>query len=206
MIKKVQHALILNELTKLRDKNTTTSQFRMALNQITSLLFFEATKQLPLAIVEVETPFAKTKGYKLKNDIVLVPIMRAGLGMIDAIVRYSDKIRVGHLGIYRQTQTTSVISYYKKMPENISDSHVIILDPMLATGTTLLTAIKSIKEDKPIKISVIAIVAAPEGINKVEKMHPDVDIFLAAIDEKLNDNRYIIPGLGDAGDRLFGTK
>ncbi|AGC03976.2 uracil phosphoribosyltransferase [Mycoplasmoides pneumoniae 19294] len=205
-MKKVHHALIENELTKLRDKSSSSSQFRMALSQITSLLFFEVTKESPLEEIVVKTPFTKTKGYKLKNEIVLVPIMRAGLGMVDPIVRYSEKIRVGHLGIYREHEGTNVISYYKKMPENIGNSHVIILDPMLATGTTLATAISSIKKNHPIKISVVAIVAAPEGIKAVEAAHPDVDIYLAAIDEKLNKDNYIIPGLGDAGDRLFGTK
>jgi len=180
--------------------------FRELLSEISKLLLYEATKELPLREVEVETPLVKTPSYVLEdNAIALIPVLRAGLGMVDALQDLVPNAKIGHIGLYRNEETLVPVEYYKKFPTDIDKRNVFVLDPMLATGGSLSFAIDIIKKHNPTSIKVISILAAPEGVAQIEKAHPDVDIFTAMLDEKLNDKGYILPGLGDAGDRLFGT-
>lgn len=200
------HPLIKDKLTRMRKTNTESTKFRDNLKEITQLMAYEVTKDFPLKTIEIETPVAKTIGYKLKEKIVLIPILRAGLGMVDGLKDLMPTASIGHIGIYRDEETSLPKQYYCKMPKSLENGNAIILDPMLATGGSASEAINIIKKYKPKSISFICLVAAPEGLKRIEQDHPDVKIYVASLDEKLNEKFYIVPGLGDAGDRIFGTK
>lgn len=201
------HPLIQHKLTLLRDKNTGSKEFRSLVGEISMLMCYEATRDLPLKEVEIETPISVSKTKVISGKkLAFVPILRAGLGMVDGVLELVPSARVGHIGIYRNPETLQPVDYYCKLPSDISEREVIVLDPMLATAGSAIYAISKIKQhtQKPIKF--MGIIAAPEGLDALGKAHPDVDILIAALDERLNDHGYIVPGLGDAGDRIFGTK
>ncbi len=203
----IDHPLIQHKLTLMRDKNTSTKDFRRLLNEISLLMGYETTRNLPLRDVVVETPVATATFKKLAGKkLAVVPILRAGLGMVDALLELCPSARVGHIGLYRDPDTHEPVEYYCKMPPDIQDRLVIITDPMLATGGSSSDAITMVKKRGAKNIILMCLVAAPEGVKKVQETHPDVDIYSAALDEKLNEHAYIVPGLGDAGDRIFGTK
>ncbi|MCI6152555.1 uracil phosphoribosyltransferase [Fusobacterium perfoetens] len=206
-ILEIKHPLIEHKLTYLRDKNTDTKTFRENLNEIAKLMIYETTKDLELEEIEVETPIQKTKGYVLKDKaIAVVPILRAGLGMVDGILSLIPTAKVGHIGVYRDEETMKPVYYYCKLPLDIKDRKVILVDPMLATGGSAIYAIDYLKNEGVKNITFMCLISAPEGIAKVQEAHPDVNIYTAKIDEKLNEKCYIVPGLGDCGDRIFGTK
>jgi uracil phosphoribosyltransferase len=201
------HPLIQHKTALIRDKNTTVKDFRELVKEIALLMGYEFTRNLPLEEVEIETPLTKTRVKMLTNmDIAIVPILRAGLGMVDGILELVPNAKVGHIGLYRDPETHLPIEYYCKLPADIESRQVFVLDPMLATGGSAVSAIDFIKERGGKKIAFVCLIAAPEGIEVLQKAHPDVDIFIAARDSHLNDHKYIVPGLGDAGDRLYGTK
>ncbi len=202
----IEHPLIKRDLTFLRDKNTPSSTFRSVLRRLTSLIAFKVTKDLDLITKEVETPLEVTQGYALKDEIVLVPILRAGLGMVDAFLELIPEAKVGHIGLYRDEETLKPVDYYFKFPKNLDKSVAIILDPMLATGGSACAAVSYLKERGAKKIKVVSLIAAPEGIAKLTNEHPDVKIYIAVLDRQLNQRGFILPGLGDAGDRIFGTE
>jgi uracil phosphoribosyltransferase len=203
----LDHPLIQHKLSILRDKNTGAKQFRELVGEIATLMCYEATRELPLEDVEVETPIAKTTCKQISGKkLAVVPILRAGLGMVDGIYQLVPSVKVGHIGLYRDPETLQPVEYYCKLPPDIKEREVIILDPMLATGGSAVAAIDYIKRHTERSIKLMVIIAAPEGVRKVHEGHPDVHIYCAAMDEKLNDHGYIVPGLGDAGDRIFGTK
>ena len=202
----LKHPLIEHKLTNLRNKDTDTKLFRESLNEIAGLMVYEATKHLPLKEIETETPIQKTKTKILEEPVTLVPILRAGLGMLDGILQLLPNAKVGHLGVYRNEETLEPVYYYAKMPSNVTESQVFITDPMLATGGSMIYTIDYLKERGVKNITMLCIIGAPEGIKKVMTKHPDVDLYIAAIDDGVNDKAYIYPGLGDAGDRIFGTK
>ncbi len=201
------HPLIQHKLTLLRDKNTGSKEFRALVSEIATLMCYEATRDLPLEEVEIETPvaMAKTKVISGKT-LAFVPILRAGTGMLDGVLALVPSAKVGHIGMYRDPVTVKPVPYYCKMPSDISQRDVIVLDPMLATGGSAIDAISQIKQFNPKNIKFMGIIGAPEGLEALTTAHPDVEIYLAALDEKLNEHSYIVPGLGDAGDRIFGTK
>lgn len=201
-----EHPLIDHKLTIIRDKNTDTKAFRESVNEIAALLTYEITRDLPLKEKVIETPVSTTKGFELKDKIVIVPILRAGLGMVEGIHGLIPNAKIGHVGIYRDEETLEAKQYYAKFPEEIKDSTVLLLDPMLATGNSTVKAVDILLENGAKNIIFVGIVGSPEGVKTLQKSHPNVKIYLAALDEKLNENGYIVPGLGDAGDRLFGTK
>ncbi len=202
-----EHPLIQHKLTLMRDKNTGSKDFRELLTEITMLMGFEITRNIPLEEVEIETPVVKAKSKVIAGKkLGIVPILRAGLGMVDGLVNLIPAAKVGHVGLYRDPETLQPVEYYCKLPQDIEEREMIIVDPMLATGGSAVAAIDVLKKRGATTIKLVNLVAAPEGIAEVQKYHPDVDIYVAAIDEKLNDHGYIVPGLGDAGDRLFGTK
>ncbi|MDU7904308.1 MAG: uracil phosphoribosyltransferase [Peptostreptococcaceae bacterium] len=201
------HPLIQHKLTLMRDKNTGSKDFRELLTEITMLMGYEITRELPLEEVEIETPVVKTKAKIIAGKkLGIVPILRAGLGMVDGLVNLVPAAKVGHVGLYRDPETLQPVEYYSKFPQDIHEREMIVVDPMLATGGSAVAAIDVLKRDGAKTIKLVNLVASPEGIAEVHKYHPDVDIYVASIDEKLNDHGYIVPGLGDAGDRLFGTK
>ncbi|TXL66628.1 uracil phosphoribosyltransferase [Cerasibacillus terrae] len=203
----LDHPLIQHKLTHIRDKNTGTKDFRELVNEIAMLMAFEITRNLPLQETTIETPVQEAKANVLAGKkIGLIPILRAGLGMVDGMVRLIPAAKVGHVGLYRDPETLEPVEYYIKLPSDISERELIVLDPMLATGGSAADAIHSLKKRGAKQIRLVCIVAAPEGVERIKKEHPDVDIYLAALDEGLDDKAYIVPGLGDAGDRLFGTK
>jgi uracil phosphoribosyltransferase len=207
MVKLVDHPLVQHKLTKLRDKNTQPKEFRELLSEISSLMLYEVTRDLPLKEVEVETPLGKAKGKVLNNkDLAIVPILRAGLVMAEGMLQILPSAKVGHIGLYRDPNTLQPVQYYTKLPEDINEREVIVVDPMLATGGSAIAAISILKSKEVKNIKFVCIIAAPEGIKAFQEVHPDVEIYTAAVDEYLNDHGYIVPGLGDAGDRLFGTK
>ena len=206
MLKVLNHPLITHKLTQLRRKETCTKDFRHILNEIAGLLAYEITGDIPLRETRVETPVGPCDTYEANHVIVLVPILRAGLGMVDGIRRMIPTAKVGHIGLYRNEETLEPVTYYAKFPENLTESTVMLLDPMLATGGSASAAITELKNHGAVAIKLVCIVGAPEGVQRVETVHPDVEIILAALDERLNEQGYIVPGLGDAGDRLFGTK
>ena len=201
------HPLIQHKLTLMRDKNTGSKDFRELLTEITMLMGYEITRELPLEDIEIETPVIKTTAKVIAGKkLGIVPILRAGLGMVDGLVNLIPAAKVGHVGLYRDPETLQPVEYYCKLPQDVAERELIIVDPMLATGGSAVAAIDVLKRDGAKVIKLVNLVASPEGIEEVHKYHPDVDIYVANIDEKLNDHGYIVPGLGDAGDRLFGTK
>ncbi len=203
----LDHPLIQHKLTIMRDKRTGTKQFRELVSEVAMLMCYEATRDLPLEEVEVETPIcvAKTKAIAGRK-LAFVPILRAGLGMVDGVLNLLPSAKVGHIGMYRDPVTATPVDYYCKLPEDLPERDVIVLDPMLATGGSAIDAVDKIKKFGPRSIKFMCILAAPEGIKAFTDKHPDVEVFCAAQDERLNDHCYIVPGLGDAGDRIFGTK
>ena len=203
----LDHPLIQHKLSIMRDKTTSVKEFRELASEVAMLMCYEATRDLPVEQVEVETPIAMAKVKKIAGKkMAVVPILRAGLGMVDGIIQLVPSVKVGHIGLYRDPQTLEPVKYYCKMPKDIAERDVLITDPMLATGGSATAAIRFIKEYGCRSIKLMCILAAPEGVRRIRADHPDVDIYVAAIDEKLNDHGYIVPGLGDAGDRIFGTK
>ena len=203
----LDHPLLQHKLAILRDENTGVKDFREVVSEIATLMCYEATRDLPLESVEIKTPVA-TGTFKVLagKKLAIVPILRAGLGMVDGILTLIPSAKVGHIGLYRDPKTLEPVEYYCKMPNDIADRDVIILDPMLATGGSATAAIQFMKNYGCKHIKLMNIIAAPEGVARVHQDHPDVEIYCAAVDEKLNDHGYIVPGLGDAGDRIFGTK
>ncbi|MBO5060740.1 MAG: uracil phosphoribosyltransferase [Clostridia bacterium] len=201
----MNHPLIQHKLSIMRDKNTSVKDFRECAHEIGLLLGYEATKDLELEEFELETPITKMVGRRTKRKVALVPILRAGLGMVDALMDLIPAAKIGHIGLYRNEETLEPVEYYCKMPTDIAERQVLVLDPMLATGGSAIDAITMIKKRGAVRIKFVCIIAAPQGIEALRKAHPDVDIYCGAVDEKLNENGYIVPGLGDAGDRLFGT-
>ena len=203
----VEHPLLQHKLSILRNKQTGTKEFRDLVGEIATLLCYEATRDLPLEEVEIETPITMAKTKVLAGrKLALVPILRAGLGMVDGMLPLIPAAKVGHIGLYRNEETLEPVEYYCKLPKDIAERDVFVLDPMLATGGSAIDAIGQIKKRGAKHIKFIGLIAAPEGLKALHEAHPDVDIYVAAQDEKLNENGYIIPGLGDAGDRIFGTK
>lgn len=203
----LEHPLIQHKLTYIRDKNTGTKEFRELVDEVAMLMAFEITRNLPVQETTVETPVVETKSNVLAGKkIGLIPILRAGLGMVDGMLNMIPAAKVGHVGLYRDPETLQPVEYYIKLPSDISERELIVLDPMLATGGSANDAIHSLKKRGAKKIRLVCLVGAPEGVELVKEEHPDVDIYLAAMDEKLDEKGYIIPGLGDAGDRLFGTR
>ncbi len=201
------HPLIQHKLSVLRDKNTGVKVFRELVGEIAMLMCYEATRDLPLEEVDIETPVATAKCRQIAGKkLAVVPILRAGLGMVDGMVALMPNVKVGHIGLYRDPETLEPVKYYFKMPPDISERDVIIVDPMLATGGSAAAAAMFLKEVGVKHIKLMSIIGAPEGVERMQSEHPDVDIFVAALDEHLNEHGYIVPGLGDAGDRIFGTK
>lgn len=203
----LKHPLIEHKLAILRDKRTGTKEFRELISEISTVLCYEAMKDAKLEETEIETPLAKMKTGKLNEDkYAFVPILRAGMGMLDGVISVIPNAKIGHIGMYRNEKTFEPVNYYFKVPKDIENREVIILDPMLATGGSATDAIELLKGKGVKRIKFLSIIAAPEGIKKVETKHPDVQVYCAHIDDHLNENKYIVPGLGDAGDRIFGTK
>lgn len=201
------HPLIQHKLSILRDKNTSVKEFRELVSEIAMLMCYEATRDLPLEEIDVETPIAVAKAKRISGKkLAIVPILRAGLGMVDGMVSLIPSAKVGHIGLFRDPETKEPVKYYFKMPPDIAERDVIVVDPMLATGGSASAAISFIKETGVTRVKLMCIIGAPEGVERMQKDHPDVPIYIAALDEKLNENAYIVPGLGDAGDRIFGTK
>ena len=203
----LDHPLIQHKLAILRSKNTTVKEFRELISEISGLMCYEATRNLPTKEVEVQTPVAVAKCRRLAGKkLAIIPILRAGLGMVDAMVNLIPSAKIGHIGLYRDPETHMPVEYYCKLPEDIGNRQVFVVDPMLATGGSAVAAVNFLKEHGCKNIVMMNIIGAPEGVKVFQEAHPDVDIYMAALDEKLNDHAYIVPGLGDAGDRIFGTK
>ena len=201
------HPLIQHKLSILREKSTSVKEFRELISEIAMLMCYEATRDLPLEEIEIETPVAKAKVKHIAGKkLAIVPILRAGLGMVDGMVSMMPNVKVGHIGLLRDPETLEPVKYYFKMPPDIEERDVIVVDPMLATGGSASAAIQFLKDDGVKHIKLMCIIGAPEGVKRMQEDHPDVDIFVAALDDHLNEHGYIVPGLGDAGDRIFGTK
>jgi len=201
------HPLVQHKLTLLRKKETSTTSFRRLLNEIGSLMAYEVTRQMPMHEVEIETPIERMTGRLIDGKkLVFVPILRAGTGLLDGFLAVVPGARVGHIGLYRDPKTLVAVEYYFKMPSGMSERDAIVLDPMLATGNSAVAAVERLKEARPRSIRFVCLVSCPEGLRTFHDAHPDVPIYTAAIDRQLNDHGYILPGLGDAGDRMFGTK
>jgi uracil phosphoribosyltransferase len=206
MLTLLKHPLLTDKLTLLRRKETGTKDFRETLEDIARLMVYEITRDLPLKNVTIETPLSEYHAGELATEVVLIPILRAGLGMVDGISNLIPAARVGHIGMYRNHVTLEPITYYSRFPVNLSDAVVMVLDPMLATGGSATAAIRMLKDQGAKTIKLICAIGAPEGVKKIETDHPDVQIYLAGLDDRLNEHGYIVPGLGDAGDRMFGTE
>lgn len=206
MYHEIKHPFLTHKLTALRDVKTSHKEFRELASEITMLICYEALKNIEVEDCIIKTPMTTMTGKRMKNDIVVVPILRAGVGMLDGILKLVPNARVGFLGIYRDHDTKLPVEYYSKLPENLTNPLVFIIDPMLATGGSVVAAIDILKKQGYANIILISIISAPEGIKFVEDAHPDVQIFTGNVDDHLDDNKYIVPGLGDAGDRLYGTK
>lgn len=203
----LNHPVIKHKISILRDKNTGANEFRSIVTEIAMILAYEATEDLSLEEFEMETPIAKTTGYRLAGKKqAIVPILRAGLGMVDGVLEVLPAAKIGHIGMYRNEETLKPVEYYCKLPKDIGNRDILVVDPMVATGGSVNDAIERLKERGCKSIKLLCIIAAPEGIKAIQDKHDDVDIYVAQLDEKLNENGYIVPGLGDAGDRLFGTK
>ena len=203
----MDHPLVAHKLTILRDKNTSVKDFRELVSEIGMLIAYEATRDLPLTTKEVETPICTAEEPTLAGKkLAVVPILRAGLGLVDGVLRMVPSARVGHIGMYRDEETLEPHVYFCKLPKDVAEREIMIVDPMLATGGSADAAIQEMKARGCTNIKLLVLVAVPEGIARIQKKHPDVDIYVGAVDEKLNDHGYIVPGLGDAGDRIFGTK
>ncbi len=201
------HPLIQHKLSYIRDARTGTKEFRELVDEVGMLMAYEVTSDLELQDVEIQTPVTKMTAKRLAGKkLAIVPILRAGLGMTDGVLSLVPAARVGHIGLYRDPETLEAVEYFAKMPQDIDERQIIVVDPMLATGASAIEAISSLKKRGAKSIRFMCLIAAPEGVEKMQEAHPDVDIYIAALDEKLNDKAYITPGLGDAGDRLFGTK
>lgn len=206
-VKVMDHPLIQHKVGILRRKETGAKEFRELVSEISMLMCYEATRNLPLMEVEIETPIAKATVKQMEGkNLGIVPILRAGLGMVDAMLNLIPTAKVGHVGLYRDPETLEPVEYYCKLPYDVAERDIFVLDPMLATGGSASAAIQYIKDKGVTRIHFLCLIAAPEGVERLSKDHPDVDIFVASLDERLNDHSYIVPGLGDAGDRLFGTK
>jgi len=205
MVNIMTHPLISHKLSIMRNKETSVKDFRECAHEIALLIGYEATKDLKLEDYDIETPIRKTIGKRIQRQVALVPILRAGLGMVDALMDLIPAAKIGHIGLYRNEETLEPVEYYCKLPTDIAQRQVLVLDPMLATGGSAVAAINFIKKRGAKNIKFVCIIAAPEGIKTLRDAHPDVEIFCGALDESLNENGYIVPGLGDAGDRLFGT-
>jgi len=203
----MDHPLIKHKLTMLRDKNTGSKEFRELVTEISTLMAYEVTRDFPLQDIEIETPITKMMSPVISGKKVgLIPILRAGLGMVDGMLSLIPAAKVGHVGLYRDPETLQAVEYYCKLPQDVAERDLIVLDPMLATGVSAISAIQFLRKSGAKSIRLACLIAAPEGVKAVQAAAPDVDIYLASLDEKLNDHAYIVPGLGDAGDRLFGTK
>ncbi len=202
----IDHPLVQRDVSILRDKNTPNHLFRNVLSRVAGMMAFEVTYNFALQKYSIETPLEKTSGFKLKDDIVIVPILRAGLGMVEGFMNVLPEARVGHVGLYRDEETLEPVDYYSKFPATLSKSLVLLIDPMLATGGSAKAALRFLKNKGAKNIRFVCLVASPAGIKIVQKNHPDVDIFCASVDRGLNNDGYILPGLGDAGDRVFGTE
>ena len=206
MLHEINHPLLQHKLTALRDVNTGSKEFRELASEITLLLAYEALKGVELEDREIETPLTAMTGKQVRNDIVIVPVLRAGIGMLDGMLTLVPTAKVGFVGMYRDPETKEPVEYYCKLPENLHEPVAIIIDPMLATGGSLAATVDLLKREGIDNVTIVSILSAPEGIAVIEGRFPDVPIYTAAVDEYLNDHRYIVPGLGDAGDRLYGTK
>lgn len=206
MLEVLNHPLITHKLTQMRKKDTGTKDFRENLDEIAELMAYEVCRDLPTKPVEIETPIAKCTGFELSKEIVIVPILRAGIGLLDGIRRLVPTAKVGFIGMYRDEKTLEPHEYFAKFPKEMPDAITMIVDPMLATGGSACDAIAAVKKRGAQQIKLVCLVAAPEGVKKVQETYPDVDVYIAALDDHLNENGYIVPGLGDAGDRIFGTK
>ncbi len=203
----MDHPLIQHKIGLIRKKETGTKDFRQTISEIAMLICYEATRELKLDDVEIETPICKTTAKELRGKkMAIVPILRAGLGMVDGVLQLIPAAKVGHIGLYRDPETLNPVEYYCKLPADCAEREVFVVDPMLATGGSSVAAIQMLKEKGCKNIHFMCIIAAPEGVDKMKECHPDVDMYIGALDEKLNDHGYIVPGLGDAGDRIFGTK
>ena len=203
----IDHPMVQHKLSIMRDKETGPKDFRQLLQEISLLMGYEITREIPLEEIQIETPICKMTAKRvLGRKMAIIPILRAGLGMVEGLLNLVPVAKVGHIGLYRNEKTHEPVVYYCKLPEDINDRFVIVTDPMLATGGSSCDALQMLKDHGCTNIKLMCLVAAPEGIKKVQETHPDVDIYVAAIDERLNENAYIVPGLGDAGDRIFGTK
>lgn len=203
----MEHPLIQHKMSYIRDENTSTKEFRELVDEVGMLMAYEVTRDLTLEDVTVQTPMQETTAKRLSGKkLGIVPILRAGLGMQDGILKLIPSARVGHIGLYRDPETLEAIEYYAKFPGDIEERDIFVIDPMLATGASAVEAITAVKKHGATKIRFICLIAAPEGVEVLKEAHPDVDIYIAALDEKLNEKSYIVPGLGDAGDRLFGTR
>lgn len=203
----LDHPLIQHKLTLIRDKNCSTKELREIVNEISTLMAYEVSRDMPLEDVEIETPIGKSIQKQISGKkVAIVPILRAGLGMVDGMAELLPVARIGHIGMYRDEETLKPTEYFVKLPSDISERQVFVVDPMLATGGSAIMAVDALKKRGARDIRFCSLVAAPEGVKALEEAHPDIDIYTAALDEKLNEDGYIVPGLGDAGDRLFGTK
>lgn len=203
----ISHPLVQHKISLLRDKNTGTKEFRELVSEIAMFICYEATRDLPLKEIEIETPVAVAKTKVISGrKLAFVPILRAGLGMVDGVTALVPAAKIGHIGIFRQPETKEAVKYYCKMPDDIAERDVIIVDPMLATGHSAVAAIDEIKKMGVKNIKFMCIICSPEGIEKIQTVHPDVDIYTGVMDKGLNEDKFIVPGVGDAGDRIFGTK